>query len=125
MTGPLLNASWSSEPAEARGRGDDGTSKEARARKTGGRTESDRVDEMIGALVEAVHAPGEVPSEAALDPSPSRIDDRVETPLRVEPTAEPTRRELALYLVAVVAFGLIAIAVGIAVGILSGRLLFH
>jgi hypothetical protein len=125
VTGPLLNASWSSEPAEAPGRGDDGTSKEARARKTGGRTESDRVDEMIGALVEAVHAPGEVPSEAALDPSPSRIDDRVETPRRVEPTAEPTRRELALYLVAVVAFGLIAIAVGIAVGILSGRLLFH
>ena len=80
---------------------------------------------MIGALVEAVHAPGEVPSEAALDPSPSRIDDRVETPRRVEPTAEPTGRELALYLVAVVAFGLIAIAVGIAVGILSGRLLFH
>jgi hypothetical protein len=119
---PLLNAFRSSEPAEGPGREDNGHSKEARARATGGRTDSARVDEMIEALLEAVGGPGEEPNETAVDPSPSKIDDPVETPRRGGPTADPTGRELAVYLVAVVALGLMAIAVGIAVGILSGRL---
>jgi hypothetical protein len=119
---PLLNAFGSSEPAEPSDREDDGSSKEARARETGGRTESGRVDEMIGALLEDVRGPGEEPNETAVDPSPSRIDDPVETPRRAEPTADPTGRELAVYVVAIVVLGLIAIAVGIAIGILSGLL---
>jgi hypothetical protein len=119
---PLLNAFRSSEPAEAPGRDDDGNSKEARAREPGGRTDSARVDEMIEALLEAVREPGEEPNETAVDPAPSRIDDPVEASRRTEPTADSAGRELAVFVVALVALGLIAIAVGIAVGILSGRL---
>jgi hypothetical protein len=112
---PLLNAFQSSEPAEAPGRDDDDDNKEARAREPGGRTDSARVDEMIEALLEAVRGPGEEPNDTAVDPGHSRIDDP-------EPTADTTGRELAVYLVAVVALGLMAIAVGIVVGVLSGRL---
>jgi hypothetical protein len=125
---PLLNAFQSSEPTEAPGRDDNGNSKEARAREPGSRTDSPRVDEMIEALLEAVRGPGEEPNEpnepneTAVDPGPSRIDDPVETPLRTEPAADPAGRELAVFVVSVVALGLMAIAVGIAVGILSGRL---
>jgi len=119
---PLLNAFRSSEPAEAPGRDDDGNSKEARAREPGGRTDSARVDEMIEALLEAVREPGEEPNETAVDPGPSRIDDPAEASRRTEPTADSAGRELAVFVVALVALGLIAIAVGIAVGILSGRL---
>lgn len=115
MKPPLLNAFQSSEPAEAPDREDNGDSKEARARATGGRTDSARVDEMIEALLEAVRGPGEEPNDTAVDPGRSRIDDP-------EPTADTTGRELAVYLVAVVALGLMAIAVGIVVGVLSGRL---
>jgi hypothetical protein len=121
----LLNASRSSEPAEAPGRGDDGKSKEARARETVGRTESGRVDEMIEALLETVREPGEEPEEAAVDPRPSRIGDRVEIPRRAEPTVDLTGRELALSVAAMVALGLVAVAVGIAVGILSARLVLQ
>jgi hypothetical protein len=119
---PLLNAFQSSEPTEAPGRDDNGNSKEARAREPGSRTDSPRVDEMIEALLEAVRGPGEEPNETAVDPGPPRIDDPVETPRRTEPTADPAGRELAVFVVSVVALGLMAIAVGIAVGILSGRL---
>jgi hypothetical protein len=128
---PLLNAFWSSEPAEAPGRDEDGNSKEARAREPGGRTDSARVDEMIEALLEAVREPGEEPNETAVDPGrsrtavdsgPTRIDDPVEGSRRTEPAADSAGRELAVFVVALVALGLIAIAVGIAVGILSGRL---
>ena len=122
MKPPLLNAFRSSEPAEAPGRDDDGNSKEARAREPGGRTDSARVDEMIEALLEAVREPGEEPNETAVDPGPSRIDDPVEASRRTEPTADSAGRELAVFVVALVGLGLIAIAVGIAVGILSGRL---
>jgi hypothetical protein len=69
-----------------------------------------------------VREPGEEPNETAVDPGPSRIDDPVETPRRTEPAADSAGRELAVFVVALVALGLIAIAVGIAVGILSGRL---
>jgi hypothetical protein len=119
---PLLNAFQSTEPTEAPGRDDNGNSKEARAREPGSRTDSPRVDEMIEALLKAVRGPGEEPNETAVDPGPSRIDDLVETPRRTEPTADPAGRELAVFVVSVVALGLMAIAVGIAVGILSGRL---
>jgi hypothetical protein len=122
---PLLNACQSSEPTEAPGRDDNGNSKEARAREPGSRTDSPRVDEMIEALLEAVRGPGEEPNEpneTAVDPGPSRIDDPVEASRRTEPTADPAGRELAVFVVSVVALGLMAIAVGIAVGILSGRL---
>jgi hypothetical protein len=112
---PLLNAFQSSEPAEAPDPEDNGDSKEARAREPGGRTDSARVDEMIEALVEAVHGPGEEPNDTAVDPGRSRIDDP-------EPSADTTGRELAVYLVALVALGLMAVAVGIVVGVLSGRL---
>ena len=122
MKPPLLNAFRSSEPAEAPGRDDDGNSKEARAREPGGRTDPARVDEMIEALLEAVREPGEEPNETAVDPGRSRIDDPVEASRRTEPTANSAGRELAVFVVALVALGLIAIAVGIAVGILSGRL---
>jgi hypothetical protein len=122
---PVLNACQSSEPTEAPGRDDNGNSKEARAREPGSRTDSPRVDEMIEALLEAVRGPGEEPNEpneTAVDPGPSRIDDPVEASRRTEPTADPAGRELAVFVVSVVALGLMAIAVGIAVGILSGRL---
>jgi hypothetical protein len=80
---------------------------------------------MIEALLEAVREPGEEPEEAAVDPRPSRISDQVEIPRRAEPTADLTGRELALSVAAMVALGLVAVAVGIAVGILSARLVLQ
>jgi hypothetical protein len=80
---------------------------------------------MIEALLEAVRGPGDEPEEAAVDPRPSRIGDRVEIPRRAEPTADLTGWELALSVAAMVALGLMAVAVGIAVGILSARLVLQ
>jgi len=118
----LANAHRPSEPAEPPSRGDVGNSKDARPLDTGRRTESGRIDEMIGALLEAVRKPGEGPNESAVEPTLPKIDDRVEPRRRAEPATDLNRWELAIYAAAFAALVLIAVAVGIVVGILADRL---